>query len=353
MSRARRLVGGFLDLDEPYRRLLLSLVLLIALVAAGTGGYMVIEGWGLVDALFMTVVTLSTVGYREVHPLSRLGQLFTMLLIVGGVGGVLYTLTGVVGFAVEGELGRLWGGRRMLGRIRELEDHYIICGFGRVGQEVAADLANRGAPFVIIEQSRELATLARRRHLVIEGDATDDELLRQARVEQARCLIAAVGSDADNTYITLSAKAINPRVFVVARIDHAGAERKLRQAGADRVISPYSIGGRHMALAALQPLFVDFIEVMDTLIGGRRGNLMLAELLVTADSALAGKPVEEALAGSHNVTVLAIRAASGQLLLGPARTTVVNPGDQMIAIGDERELERLNDGRPVHMPPVD
>jgi voltage-gated potassium channel len=233
------------------------------LLAFGVVGYVLIEGWSFLDALYMTMTTVSTVGFREVKPLSTGGQVFTIFLIVFGVGVFFYAFTAVVRVAVEGEVGRMLGVTRMKAKISGLRDHYILCGFGRVGEEIARELKTRGTPFVIVDSNPEALERARRHsHLLVQGDATLDVTLEEAGIARAGCLLAASDSDSGNTYIILTAKALNPSVFVIARVGQPANESKMRRAGADRIISPYMLAGRRMVLSALQPLMVDFVDTL-------------------------------------------------------------------------------------------
>ena len=328
-----------LPLVEPERRLLVAALLLPALLVLGVAGYMLIEGWSFLDALYMTVTAVTTVGFREVHPLSDGGRIFTIFLILFGVGVAFYILTTLVATVVEGDLGLALGVRRMKGRIEALRNHYVLCGFGRVGEEIAREFSDRKVPFVIVESVPESLERARKRgYLIIEGDASTDATLLEAGIERARCLLAASDSDAGNTYIVLAAKALNPRLFVVARAGQPVSEERVRRAGAERVISPYSIGGRRMALSALQPLVLDFI---DTLAAGRHGEQILAEIAVTDESGLAGLTIEGCFISCPDATVLALQKATGPIQVGPRPGTVLQVGDRLMVLGDEEDLESL------------
>ena len=326
-------------LVEPERRLLIAAILLPALLVLGVTGYMLIEGWSFLDALYMTVTAVTTVGFREVQPLSDGGRVFTIFLILFGVGVAFYILTTLVATVVEGDLGLALGVRRMKGRIEAIRDHYILCGFGRVGEEIAREFADRKVPFVIVESVPESMERARKKgYLIVEGDAATDATLLEAGVERARGLLAASDSDAGNTYIVLAAKALSPRLFVVARAGQRISEERVRRAGADRVISPYSIGGRRMALSALQPLVQDFI---DTLAAGRHGEQILAEIEVTQESGLAGLTIDGCFINCPGATVLALQKRAGPIQVGPRPTSVLEVGDRLMVLGDEDDLQAL------------
>lgn len=320
-------------------RLRFALGLFALAIGTGTGGYMLISGMSFIDALYQTVTTLSTVGFRELKPFGTWEKLFTIFLILFGVGTVLYTLTLIVQEALEGDLRSRFHLRRMQMDIENLRDHFILCGFGRVGQEIAREMQQRGVPFVIIEQTPEEAEHARAfGYLVVEGDATQERTLITAGLPLARSLLAASDSDAGNTYITLTAKSINPRCHVVARVAYSYNEDKLRLAGADRVLSLYSMGGRRMVLSALQPLAGDF---MDTLATGRHGDLILTEFEVNSDNGLVGSTVGQLVSGAQNATVLGIRHRKGTMAVGPKADEELHEGDIVIVLADEVEIARL------------
>lgn len=231
-----------------------SLLALAALVVVSIAGYMLIEGWSLLDAAYMTIVTFTTVGYDEVHPLSSAGRVFSMFIMVAGVGVMLYILTSVVHMVVAQEVLRgLVRRHRMRAQLARLTDHFIVCGFGRVGREVAFALQEQSVPLIVIDKDAEVLVEGEERGLLcMVGDPTRDDDLVAAHVEEARVLVAATGNDSDNVYISLTARGLNPGLRIVARASRPDAEDKLLRAGADRVISPHAIGGRHMALSAIE-----------------------------------------------------------------------------------------------------
>jgi voltage-gated potassium channel len=223
----------------------------------------------------------------------------------------------------------------MKGRIEALRDHHILCGYGRVGEEIAREFLERKMRFVVVENNPiALQKALEMGHLVIEGDAASDEVLREAGVERARTLLAASDSDSGNTYITLTAKALNPGIFVVARAAKRESEARAVRAGADRVISPYAISGRRMALSAIQPSIVDFI---DTLAVGRNSDQMLAEIEVSGDSSLLGMPIRHLRDTSH-CTILGVQRASGELIVGPQDDVRLDAGDRVMVVGHEADV---------------
>jgi voltage-gated potassium channel len=314
-------------------------LLLISVTVVGTIGYMAIEGWSFLDALYTTVVVMTTIGLSGEQPLDDAGRVFTIALAVFGVGGIFYALIAVFQFLLEGELGAILGVQRMKSQIEQLRGHYILCGFGRVGEEIAREFVSRDITFVVVEITPEAIERAQRRgYPLLVGDGTSDDVLREAGVERARCLLAASDSDADNTFIILTAKALNPSIHVVARAAQPDSQPRMLRAGADRVFSPYITAGRQMAVSALQPSVVEFI---DTLATGQAGERILAEIDVSVDSGFVGQTIEQALRESESILVLGIRRPSGEVLIGPGLEVSLQPGDRVIVMGDDAELEAI------------
>jgi voltage-gated potassium channel len=323
---------------DSLRRLLWGICVLLSIVAIGVIGYRVIEGWPFFDALYMTIITITTVGFGEVHPLSAAGKIFTIFLIIGGVGGALYILTTMVQYILEGQFGITMGRRRMKAKIAKLKGHFILCGYGRVGQEIARTFSDERASFVIIENNEErLAKAERDGYVCLLADATSDEVLKGAGIERARGLVAALGSDADNTYITLSARGLRPDLLIEARSSSEEAEVKLKRAGADRVISPHLIGGHRMAMLALRPAVVDFIDTV-TYRPGR--ELQLENVDVAGGSSLVGQTMAQ-VRQQDGITVLAMRKKSGKLLANPPGKETIEDGDRLIVIGTKKRLAAL------------
>ena len=320
------------------RRLLLGIYALIIIVAIGVIGYMVIEGWSFLDAIYMTITTITTVGFREVHPLSQAGQIFSIFIIIGGVGGALYVLTTIMGYIIEGQFGITVGRRRMKNKIARLKKHFILCGYGRVGESIALTFNEEGTPFVVISKDEEhVAKAEKEGYLAILGDATSDDVLKEAGIERAYGLVSAVGSDTDNTFITLSAREARPDLFIEARSSNPESEGKLRRAGANRVISPHAIGGRRMAMLALRPAVVDFI---DTITSGRGRELQLETVDVVSGSPLIGQTMGQAKSRA-GITVLAMRKENGTLIANPPDEGVIEEGDRLIVIGTKQRLSAL------------
>lgn len=324
--------------SSQYNRVFHGLVLLMVILAIGTAGYMLIEGWSFIDGLYMSVTAVTTVGFREVHELSTAGRVFTILLVLFGVGVAFYILTALVAAIIEGDLRLLFGARRMRSALERVSDHFIVCGYGRVGEEVCQELKQRKVAFVVVDVDAGAVERARGDGmLAVQGDATDEDTLRTAGIERCRALIAASDSDAANTFITLTARGLRSDVFLVARVSTLSVEAKLRQAGANRVVSPYTMGGRRLALAAVQPIMADFIDI----VRGPQGNRILAEFLVDEDSGLAGRGLAQALSSCKDVVALGVRDSEGAMTVGPAASTLLKLGDRLLVVGEEDDLRGI------------
>jgi voltage-gated potassium channel len=323
------------------KRLLWMFAISAGLLVVGTLGYWLLEEeYTLFDALYMTVITLTTVGYGETHKLHREGQVFTILLLLGGVLTFFFTTTEIIRWIVSGEMQALIGRQRMERSLAALANHMIICGFGRMGRAVCQEFARRGLPFVIIDRNAELlATFEVPQGIALSGDATSDDILKKAGVDRARALVAVTAEDADNLYITMSARLLNPKLFIVARAEGEPAEQKLVRAGANRVVSPYALSGFKMAQAVLQPNVVDFLELATQT---EHLDLQIEETLVDAGGALAGRTLRESrLRLELGIIIVAIKKASGHLLSNPQGDAVMEAGDTLIAIGHRQQLDQL------------
>jgi voltage-gated potassium channel len=313
-------------------------VLLVLVVAYGTLGYALIEGWSFLDALYMTVMTLTTVGFMEVHPLDAGGRVFTITVIVMGVCLLLVTLSLVAGWIAEGGLGQGARRRRVERRVRRLRDHYIVCAYGRVGRSVARELDAQGVEYVVVEERDDLEEQMIADGVShVMGDPSQETVLRAAGVERAAGLVCAVDSDATNVYIALTARSLNPDLFIVARASEPGSQDRLTKAGADRVISPYVSSGRHMAFLALRPAVVDYIEV-----GEGASSLRLEEVRVDPGSDLVGRTVGEVCGPA---LPLALRHAEGEVSAHPDPAMRLRPGDLMVLLGEDAVLRPVEGGR--------
>jgi voltage-gated potassium channel len=315
-----------------------SIVLLI--VTIGTLGYIVLFGWSFSDAIYMTVITLTTEGYKEVRELNDAGRAWTILVAVAGVGIIF----GTVGFVAETFVAEALSGRRQLRRMADqiaaLKDHFILCGFGRVGATVARELEHSGVPVVVIDSHADSADAARREgHLVMTADATHNDVLIEAGITRARGLITTVDTDAENVYVTLSARSLNPRLFIVARANEEGSEGKLRQAGADRVVSPYTRAGRQIAELATRPRVADFI---DYALSHGQLSFSIEEVEVAEGGPLAGQTVASLVTrGIHPMAI--VKHGPGQFDTNPSMDRVLAPGDQLIVSGTAEVLKALRE----------
>jgi len=321
------------------RRVARAVAVLVAILVAGTLGYAAVEGWPLLDSLYMTVITIATVGYREVRPLSNAGRILTIGLILAGVGGLGYSFGTIVEFMVEGHLRTMVEGRRMQKRIAELSGHYIVVGIGRVGSVVARTLAEEGVPFVVVDSCEECKSAAEEAGwLFVHGDATSEEVLRQAGVERARGLVSAVDTDADNLFIVLTARTLNPDLFIVARSTSIASESKILKSGADRVITPNVIGGRRMAAMLTRPVVADYLDVV---MHGDALEYRLDAMRVSPGSELDGKTIGEAQVRDRTgAFVLAVRSGE-RINANPGAQTRFAAGDEIIALGTREQLAEL------------
>jgi voltage-gated potassium channel len=325
---------------NPLRQLNAALLALFLLVLAGAAGYMTIEGWPLLDSLYMTITTISTVGYMEIHPLSRAGRLFTMLLVVSGITVLFYTVGKIAQVMFEGQFQRYFGRMKVEKRIESLKDHYIVCGYGRIGSLICQELMAEQVPFIVVEsQDPVTAKLEAEGKLFIKGSATEDETLLKAGILRAKGLIAVVTSDTENVYITLTARGLNPNLFILARAGEEGSEIKLQRAGANKVISPYHIGGSRMAQAILRPNVVDFIELAT---GRDHLDLQMEEILIPSSCAFAGKNLlTSGFRKETGVIIVCVKKESGKMVFNPDSSTTIDGRDTLIVLGEQGAIQRL------------
>lgn len=313
---------------------------LAVVVIAGIVGYRFLEGYTWLEAVYMTITTLSTVGFREVRPLSPIGMIFTIALVIGGLGVVFYTAVTITAKVVEGEFQQFFGRKRMEKQIGALTDHYLVCGCGRIGEVICRELASKPVPFVVVEQDEErIRKVEEAGYLLLKGDATDEKILLAAGVMRARGLFATLPVDADNVFVTLTAKELNPSIFVVARAETERSERTLAHAGADKVISPYAMGGHRMAQAALRPAVVDIIELATHY---QSLELQLEEIVVPSGSPCEGVTLRDSrLYQEPGVIVVAIKRVSGGMIFNPSADEKIEAGDRLVAMGEVARLRGL------------
>src|SRR6266568_8775385 len=323
-------------LEHPLRRFRLAGILLAIVIAVGVTGYVLIDGWNFLDSFFMVIITISTVGYTEVHPQGPVGRLFTSGLIVIGVATMLYGFGVFAETLADNSFGRYRRERQLKRDLDGLSDHFIICGYGRIGTQIVAEFEQHATPYVVIDQTEEAVERIRAEgRLHIEGDASKEEILKQAGIERAKGLISAVDSDERAVYIVLAARALNPNLYIVARAGRPDSIRRLDLAGASRTISPYVMAGHRMAELAIRPAMVD---VLDTLHHGEAG-IGVEEMIVSPGTKAIGKPLEEAgLLAPNTAKVLAVRKSDGTVSVNPPGNIRLDDGDLVIALGTEDQL---------------
>ena len=325
---------------QSFRLLKICTLAVLALTAAGTVGFHFIEHWGWFDSFYMVVITLSTIGYQEVHELSHRGRVFNVALIIAGV-SLLFVMIGALTQALlEFELVKIFGRRRMQREVASLKNHYLICGAGRVGISVASELARKPTPFVIIESDPRVAAELDPKWLVHIGDAASEKTLREAGIEHALGMVAAASTDATNIYVVLTARGLNPNLKIIARASEERAEKHLKTAGADVVISPYSAAGHRIAQSFIRPKVVDFLDIATT----RSGSF---EMIIEEIKIVSGSPLSQATVGSSGIhhrfgiMILAIRRSDGETRFNPKADDSIRAGDYLIAMGEPPQLAKL------------
>lgn len=303
---------------------------------------MTIEGWRLLDAVYMTVITLGTVGFKEVHDLSDGGKIFTMGLVVVGVSVIGYIVGSLAQIMFEGQIQRIVGRKKVEKKISELKEHYIICGFGRIGSLICKEFKANGLAFVIVEKSVDAAEkLDEDGYLYMRGDATVDETLLKAGIKRAKGLISVVTSDSENVYITLTARGLNPDLYIMARSGEEGSDIKLMRAGANKVVSPYTIGGNRMAQSILRPNVVDFIEIAT---GREHLELQMEEIGIPEHSAFVGETlVSSGFRKEIGVIIVGIKNSRGKMVFNPHSQTKIDSNDTLIVLGDPTAIHKLED----------
>jgi len=334
---------------ERLKTLQKAFIMLAIVIVVGTAGYMIIEKQSFLDSFYMVIITVTTIGYGETFILGTGGKIFTIILVIVGVGTVGYALVSAVEFMIENSLTGYMGRRKMRREIEQMQGHYILCGYGRVGQHIASDLSDAKVSFIVIEKDPAAAERAREKgFIVINDDATNDEVLRSAGVDRAKGLVNALSSDAENLYITLTARELCPHLFIVSRCDNEESEPKLRRAGADRVISPHSIGGRRMAAMLLKPMVWDYLDLVTKgeYIEFNIENLewRIDDVEIQPNSYLDGKSIEEAKIYSvSGALILAVKKRGMKFDTHPSKISRLDAGDYIIAIGTVEQLAKLEE----------
>ena len=323
-----------------FKRIYYSVLTLLLIVLLGTLGYHLLEGWDWFDSLYMTIITLATIGYSEIHPLTHAGRIFTIILIVLGVTAAGFIFTTLTQALVETQLAATFGRRKLFRDISKLKNHYILCGAGRVGIRIIDEFKKKGVDFVIIERDPVIADrLLTQGELVLMGDATDESVLEGANLKTARSLIAAASSDAENVYIALTARGINPDLYIVARANDQAAERQMMRAGVNKVVSPALMGSHRMAQAAMSPAVADFIELTTMT---ESLDLIFEQVRIEPGSSLAGKKIKDSgIRSEHSVMIVAITDREGKMHFNPDGNQELLVGDLLIAIGTSAGLKKL------------
>lgn len=323
----------------PFKRIMVLAAVLAGIAIIGTAGFALLENLSILDAFFTTVVLISTVGMGTA-PTTATGKILAIALIAGGVGTLIYVFSTFIEFFVEGYLGELLEERSMKKKISELEGHYLICGYGRVGEQVAKEFSRAGVPFVVVDSNPESISRCKEHgHLCVIGDAADDETLKRARLSKAKGLVACVDSDADNVFVTLSARVLAPDLWIVARANLEESYSKLEKAGANKVISPYAIGGREMATLMLKPMVSDYLDVVT---GGGELEIRVEQFKLTPGSPVIGKSIRELqIRQRTGAIVLAVRKPGGTFDTNPDPDTTLEENDILIAVGTLSEIQSL------------
>jgi voltage-gated potassium channel len=322
-------------------RFLRIILILLAIIVTGTVGYILIEGWSFIDALYMTIITISTVGYSEVHTLSNAGRLFSSILIVIGVGAVLYTFTTIIDYFLRGHLRNisLGGIRIMEDKISKLRNHYIICDYGRVGAVISDRFKTEGVDSVVVDSDSQAIIRAKADgYLCIEGDPAVANNLIKAGIKKARCLLVVTDNDAENVLIIVTARNITNNIHIIARASSRESESKLEMVGADKAMNPYSSVGERMARRAIHPVVSDFLE---DILPGRGKERYLESVDIAKESIICGKKITQAEKYSRGAVILAIRKKGSSILPKPSEDTIIERRDRLVILGTEDQLSRM------------
>lgn len=319
----------------------LGVVLFVLVSAIGTLGYMVIEGWSFWDSAFMTIISVTTVGYGYVHPLTRAGEVWTTFVLLAGISTLFYTAFVLMALVVDGGLYRSFEQRRFARMIDDLTNHFIICGYGRIGSTITEEFRRQGVPCIVIERDPDkVHEIIAGGGMAVEADASREDVLKRVGIDRARGLIAAVSTDAENVYAVLTARVLRPDLFIIARVESEDAEPKLRRAGADRVISPYTLGAIQMAHTALRPAVVDFMRLATS---SEHLDLSAEQIELGPGGPLVGRSIREAeLRQRFGVIVVAIRRAEGHMEFNPSPDARLHAGDQLVLLGSTEKLRELD-----------
>ena len=324
----------------PTKNLKIALLCLLSLFIIGTVGFHILEGWSLIDSLYTTVITLSTVGYGDFFPQTERGRIFAIFLVIFGVGTMLYTVVLFTETMIEARFRSILGRGRLEKMLKKMNNHYIICGCGRIGYLICKELTAEKVDFAVIDNNPEtIQKIEEEGFIYLKGDATQDKTLIAAGIKKAKGIVCALPTDAENLYVILTAKELNPDIYILSRSEEIESERRLLRAGADRVISPYTLGGMRMAMAISRPAMLDFIEITT-----RRQSLELRmeELDICDGSPVIGKSLEESeIRQLYGLIIVAVKKDTGQMIFNPQANYVISKGDKLIALGEDKNVSRF------------
>ena len=322
------------------RHIFLSISVWLLMVVAGTLGYMAIEGWNLMDSLYMTVITYSTVGYGEVHSISKVGEVYTMCLIFLGVGFYLYVAGAIIQFMVEGKIRIIMGRRKLDWDINHLKDHYVVCGYGRIGKVLCETLQDANIDFIVIDNNDALLpTMDADKVLYICANAADEDVLLKAGITRAKGLVAALATDTDNVFLILTAKQLAPQLKVMARASGRSSKMKFKAAGADFIESPYEMGAVRMAQRIIRPSVTSFFDLAFT---SKSKDIQMEEIPVSASSRLNNVMLKDSgIRQNYNLIIIAIKASDDTMMFNPHFESVIRAGETVLAVGEPDNLKRL------------
>jgi voltage-gated potassium channel len=324
------------------KKLKISLFILVLIFIIGTLGYHYIEDWSFTESLYTTVITLATVGYGDFHPQQTEGRVFTVVLIVFGVGAMAYTIRLATEAMVEGQLKKVMGRGKLKKKVEKLAGHYIVCGYGRIGHIICREFAAEQIDFVVIDDDPEvIQKIDEKEYIYYKGNATEDKTLLGAGIKKAKGIVCVLSTDAKNLYTILTAKELNPNIYILSRSEDETSEHRLIRAGANRVISPYFVGGMRMAMAVLRPAMLDFIEITTK---RQSLELRIEKLFICNASHVIDKSLEEVqIRQRYGLIIVAIEKASGQMIFNPVASYVIEDGDKLIALGENANLIKFSE----------